>query len=74
MQKTRDLNMSSGSCSGPLQTCVAIAGINAVIDIVIYLIPIAIVWNLQLTRQKKLGVIIIFTLGSLCVKDVLSFS
>jgi hypothetical protein len=51
---------------------VAIAGINAAIDIVIYLIPIAIIWDLQLTRQKKLGVIIIFTLGSLCVRDILS--
>lgn len=65
MQKTRDLNLSSGSCSGPLQICVTIAGINGVTDIVIYLIPIAIIWNLQLSKEKKLGVIIIFTLGSL---------
>jgi hypothetical protein len=69
--KTRHLRISAGSCSGPLQVCAVIAGINAATDIVIYLIPIAIVWNLQLTGRKKLGVIIIFTLGSLCVRDIL---
>ncbi|PMD58587.1 uncharacterized protein K444DRAFT_530712, partial [Hyaloscypha bicolor E] len=72
--KTRHLRISAGSCSGPLQVCAVIAGINAATDIVIYLIPIAIVWNLQLTGRKKLGVIINFTLGSLvCIASVARF-
>jgi hypothetical protein len=69
--KTRLLKVSAGSCSGQVQVCVAIAGINAATDIVIYLMPIAIVWNLQLTGRKKLGVTIIFAFGLLCVRDIL---
>jgi hypothetical protein len=34
-------------------------------DIVMFLLPIAIVWNLPLTGWAKLGVILTFTFGSL---------
>jgi hypothetical protein len=64
-ETTRNLKIAPGSCAGPLPVCVALAGINMVTDIVIFLLPIALVWNLPLTGWAKFGVILTFILGSL---------
>ncbi|KAI1746558.1 hypothetical protein F4782DRAFT_545011 [Xylaria castorea] len=43
------------------------AGVNLVCDIVILLVPQRIIWQLQLTTAKKIGVSIIFAIGLLAI-------
>jgi hypothetical protein len=69
----RNSVIATGSCSGPLQLCVAIAGINMGTDIMLLLLPVAMVWNIQFTGNERLGVVLIFTLGSSYVRGRLSF-
>ncbi|PMD31667.1 hypothetical protein L207DRAFT_389981, partial [Hyaloscypha variabilis F] len=67
----RNSVIATGSCSGPLQLCVAIAGINMGTDIMLLLLPIAMVCNIQFTGNERLGVVLIFTLGSsVCIASI----
>ena len=36
---------------------------NTITDILILLVPVKAVWNLQMRKKKKLGVVLIFTVG-----------
>lgn len=36
---------------------------NMVTDVLILLVPVKSVWNLHMTRKRKLGVILVFTVG-----------
>lgn len=63
-------------------TCVNVASLlntsglfNTVTDILILLVPVKSVWNLQMTRKRKLGVVLVFTvgLGYVCEPDRLYF-
>jgi hypothetical protein len=69
--KERDLIIAPGSCAAPISACVVLSAINMGIDFVLFLLPIAMVWNVQLRGQEKRGVILIFTLGSLYVRRIL---
>lgn len=40
---------------------------NLLTDVIILLIPLKAVWNLQLDRRRKIGVVMVFTLGFLYV-------
>jgi len=52
-----------GSC-GDLETAeIAAAAINMVLDVVIVLLPLPIVWKLQMPTQRKIGITITFALG-----------
>lgn len=41
----------------------AAAAINMVLDVVIVLLPLPIVWRLQMPTQRKLGITVTFALG-----------
>jgi hypothetical protein len=42
-------------------------------DILILLLPIVMVWNIRFTGNERLGIVLIFTLGSSYVRGRLSF-
>jgi hypothetical protein len=65
--------IAAGSCAGPLPVCVVVAGINMGTDILLLLLPIAMIWNIRFTGNERLGVVLIFTLGSSYVRGRLSF-
>ena len=58
---------SSGSCI-PDQTMIATSGfINAVIDSAILVLPLRMVWLLQMDRKQKVAICGVFGLGLMCV-------
>ena len=59
-----------GSCKGLSEqksTDVATTFVNLVLDLLILLLPQPIIWKLNQTRQRKIGVSFIFSIGLLCV-------
>lgn len=59
-----------GNCSNlasQKRTDVATTFINLALDVVILLLPQPIIWKLNMTRQRRIGVSLVFSLGILCV-------
>ena len=53
----------SGSCGNLGTAEMAAAAINMVLDVLIVLLPLPVVWKLQMPTQKKLAVTVTFALG-----------
>lgn len=43
----------------------AMSGFNALSDLCIFVLPLPVIYHLQLPRQKKLHLVVVFTVGSL---------
>ncbi|KAF2867546.1 hypothetical protein BDV95DRAFT_610930 [Massariosphaeria phaeospora] len=56
-----------GRCVNYLHLFLAIQAANIALDMAILMLPIRVVWNLQISRPKKIGLIGIFALGFLSV-------
>jgi hypothetical protein len=56
-----------GSCIHVITFYYANAVINIVTDIIIYALPIRILWALQLPKRQRLGLVLLFSLGGLVV-------
>lgn len=54
-----------GNCVDFADVLIAVATINVVSDLSILILPIAKVWQLQMSRHKKIGVSTIFAAGGL---------
>ncbi|KAK8037135.1 hypothetical protein PG991_001449, partial [Apiospora marii] len=54
-----------GTCSEQKSTDVATTFINLFLDILILLLPQPIIWKLKMTRQRRVGVSLIFSIGLL---------
>ncbi|KAK8070253.1 hypothetical protein PG994_006869 [Apiospora phragmitis] len=46
--------------------------INAVIDLFILLLPQGIIWKLHITRQKRVGISLVFALGAISVSAAIT--
>jgi hypothetical protein len=55
--------MISGTCGDIATAEMAAAAFNLVLDVVIVLLPLPIVWKLQMPMQKKTGIMVTFALG-----------
>ena len=53
----------AGSCGDLATTELAAAAFNMGLDVVIVLLPLPVIWRLQVIKQKKIGVTVTFTLG-----------
>lgn len=53
----------SGTCMDTSKQAFALAGVNMSLDILVFLLPIPQLWALQMSLKRKLGVIIMFTVG-----------
>ena len=52
-----------GHCIAETEAGVVYGSLNFVSDIVIFVLPLPMVWRLQLSRESKLGVILVFMGG-----------
>ena len=55
-------------------TCINVAALldtdgacNTLSDILIILVPVKALWKLQMKRSRKIGVVLLFTVGLMCV-------
>ncbi|EEQ29907.1 hypothetical protein McanMca71_006285 [Microsporum canis] len=53
----------AGSCGNATKAYLAVAVTNLIIDLSIYLLPIPVLWNLQMNRTKRLALCSIFAVG-----------
>jgi hypothetical protein len=56
-----------GKCIRVVDFYYANAGINIVTDVVIYLLPIKVLWGLQIPKRQRIGLMFLFGLGGLVV-------
>ncbi|KAI0480928.1 hypothetical protein GGR56DRAFT_296886 [Xylariaceae sp. FL0804] len=54
-----------GTCVRRLARDVVSASFNLVIDFLIFALPQGIIWNLKLTRERKIGISLVFSIGLL---------
>lgn len=62
--------LQSGICESPLGSLIALSGCNVAMDLTIVLLPMPMVWGLQMTTRRKIELTITFALGFLYVPDV----
>jgi len=65
MAKLWDLTVTHGSCVDFNKIYIFSGAMNTATDLIILLLPTAILWNLQLPRRQKFGVLGIFMTGGL---------
>lgn len=58
-------NSTSPRQSGALEMTIPIASGSLLLDVCIFLLPIAGIWNLRMSLQRKLAVMIVFMTGLL---------
>ncbi|RYP85778.1 hypothetical protein DL769_000886 [Monosporascus sp. CRB-8-3] len=56
-----------GSCLQQPALFIAIAVTNTVTDVILFIMPIPMVWNLKMPRTQKFGVVLVFAVGSMTV-------
>ena len=54
-----------GKCMNMFTLYIASAAFNIMSDLAMYLIPLWKVWHLQISRGRKMGILVIFATGSL---------
>ncbi|KAM0277695.1 hypothetical protein ACHAQH_005638 [Verticillium albo-atrum] len=63
-----DINVQTGTCINRPSLYIATAVVNIASDIVLFCLPLPIVVKLQVPRRQKLGLLMIFLLGSIIVE------
>ncbi|KAI2783827.1 hypothetical protein F4815DRAFT_458120 [Daldinia loculata] len=73
-EKIWDLTLP-GTCNNQFLIGLASASINLFIDVIMLILPQRVIWNLQLSLKKKLGVSFFFSLGILaCISAIFRVS
>lgn len=62
----------TGTCGNLRKTEFASAGFNMGIDLLVVLLPMPVVWKLQMSKEKKFGVTAAFTLGMMYLPPISS--
>lgn len=62
-----DKTILGGHCIAFNTLCVSTAAISIATDVVILLLPVPMIWSLQLSKLQKLAIIGVFSLGGLSV-------
>ncbi len=57
--------LGPGHCGSLSGSQVATSSINTVVDLAIVLLPLPVIWRLQVQRQKKIKIIGIFAVGAM---------
>ncbi|TVY51764.1 Satratoxin biosynthesis SC1 cluster protein 4 [Lachnellula cervina] len=67
-----DVTITDGKCADKTKIYLATAGLNVITDILILALPIPMVWNLQMPRRRRIGLVGLFALGSAtCVTSII---
>ncbi len=56
-----------GVCENTTETLIALSSCNMAVDLIIILLPMPMVWGLQMATKRKIEITIIFSLGFLYV-------
>ena len=59
-----DVTITNGKCADKAKIYLATAGVNIVTDLLILALPIPMVWNLQMARRTRIGLLGLFAVGS----------
>lgn len=59
--------LTPGECLGNVPTFEAIAIMTIIFDVIIFLLPIPLIWNLQINPRRKAALICIFSLALLTI-------
>ena len=65
--KNWDITITKGTCLNRAAIYIATAAVNIATDVTLLLLPIPIVVTLQMRRMRKVSVVFVFALGSMCV-------
>jgi hypothetical protein len=67
-----DATIPGGHCGDTTAAYIALHAANVAIDVIVAMLPIPLLWNIQLPTRKKLTVMAMFALGGLSVLPVLA--
>ncbi|KAF5657790.1 integral membrane protein [Fusarium heterosporum] len=67
MSMNWDITVTGGVCINQTKTYIATAAVNIISDIYLFVLPLPMVFQLQLPAKQKIGLMGIFTIGSLTV-------
>ncbi|SPJ72475.1 related to integral membrane protein [Fusarium torulosum] len=62
-----DITVTDGICINQTKTYIATAAVNIISDVFLFVLPLPMVFQLQLPAKQKIGLMGIFTIGSLTV-------
>lgn len=65
--------LGPGHCGSLSGSQIATSSINVVVDLAIVVLPLPVLWKLQMPRQKKLKVMGIFAVGAMYVRNVTDY-
>lgn len=60
-----NIRIQDGTCINQASLYIATAVVNIISDLILFCLPLPTVFNLQIPRRQKIGLIFIFLLGSL---------
>ena len=60
-----DIRIPGGHCLDRKETYISVGVIDIFIDVCIFLMPIPMVWNLQLPLKNRIGLLSIFGIGTM---------
>lgn len=64
VKRNWDVTITEGYCINKVAMYIAAGAFNSTIDIVMFILPIPMVWNLRLRPVQKAGMIFLFGVGS----------
>jgi len=65
--KNWDITITKGTCINRAAIYIATAVVNIATDVMLLILPIPMIFHLQMPTMQKVGVVFIFTLGSMWV-------
>lgn len=72
LSKVFSATVTEGSCINRTSVYICIAALNIASDVVLLIMPIPVVWALQMPRMQRVGVLVVFLLGSAtCVTSII---
>ncbi|KAK5996634.1 hypothetical protein PT974_01971 [Cladobotryum mycophilum] len=65
--KSWDVRITGGECINRASLYIATAAVNIISDVIIFILPLPVIVRLQIPRRQKIGLLLIFVLGSLTI-------
>lgn len=65
---------SPGHCLDLVKAATGYASLNVASDFIIFVLPLPVIWQLQLSPKEKIGVSLIFTMGAMYRPPLPSFT
>ena len=62
-----NINIKNGHCGNQTAAYIAVHSINTVIDISLAVLPMPVLWRLQMPTRRKVELSVMFSLGTLLV-------